>query len=252
VVLETAGMKSGDVAGLALFNRPYAWLGVERNTDGMAIAQFNEQTGETIREPLSTTRVWLRANSNFLDNLTQFSYSIDGKVFHDIGPEVKMTYSLATFQGVRDSLFSYNRNGAEGGFADFDSFTMNESAPHGLTKSLPVGKQIVLSPHGHELLQASALAFSVVDRGLGRVALRGRDGLLSVGSDGALSSTKTGSDAAETFQWIETFTGELTLMSLTNHRYLRMDFATGRLVADSPGPLPEGNDGVRFDWHESR
>jgi xylan 1,4-beta-xylosidase len=240
VVLETAGMKSGDVAGLALFNRPYAWLGVERNTEGLAIARFNEQTGETIREPLSTTRVWLRANSNFLDNLTQFSYSIDGKTFHDIGPEVKMTYSLATFQGVRDSLFSYNRDRAEGGFADFDSFTMNESAPHGLTKPIPVGKQIVLSPHGHEL-RARDPAFTVVDRGQGRVALRGNDGFLSVGSD-----------HAETFQWIETFTGELTLMSLTNHRYLRMDFSTGKLVADSPGPLPDGSDGVRFDWHESR
>ena len=251
VVLETAGLKSGDVAGLALFNRPYAWLGVERNADGMAIAQFNEQTGETVREPLSITRVWLRADSNFLDNRTQFRYSTDGKAFHDIGPEVKMTYSLATFQGVRDSLFSYNRNGAEGGFADFDSFAMNESAPHGLTKPIPVGKQIILSPHGREM-EAGGPALPVVDRGLGRVALRGRDGFLSVGADGAVSQTQTGPDTAETFQWIETFTGELTLMSLSNHRYLGMDSATGKLVAASPGPLPDGKDGVRFDWRESR
>jgi hypothetical protein len=254
VVLETAGLKTGDVAGLELFNRPYAWLGVERNTDGMAIAQFNEQTGQTAREPLTTTRVWLRAKSDFLDNLAQFSYSTDGQTFHDIGPEVKMTYSLATFQGVRDSLFSYNRNGAEGGFADFDSFTMNESTPPGLTKPIPYGRQIVLTSHAREPQTSIAgqTALSVIDRRLGRVALLGRDGFVSVASDGAVSVRKQGPGTEETFQWIETFTGELTLMSLSNHRYLRVEFATGKLVADSPGPLPDGKDGVRFDWHESR
>ena len=53
---------------------------------------------------------------------------------------------------------------------------------------------------------------------------------------------------ADTFQWIETFTGELTLLSLTNHRYLRLDATTGQLIADSPGPLPNAQDGVRFNW----
>jgi hypothetical protein len=248
VVLEAAGMKPGDVAGLALFNRPYQWLGVERNPDVMAIAQFNEQTGETVREPLTASRVWLRARSDFRTNLTQFSFSTDGKIFRNIGAEVKMTYSLTTFQGVRDSLFSYNRNGEEGGFADFDSFTMNESEPHGLTKHgltkpIPVGKRI--------LLYAGEPALLVVDRKLGRVALRSPEGFLSVGADGAVSHSKTAGDA-ETFQWIETFTGELTLMSLTNHRYLRVDSQTGKLIADSPGPLPDGKDGVRFNWRESQ
>ena len=254
VVLETAGLKSGDVAGLALFNRPYAWLGVERNADGMSIAQFNEQTGETVRVPLTSGRVWLRASSDFLDNRSQFSYSTDGKVFHEIGPEVKMTYSLATFQGVRDSLFSYNRDGSEGGFADFDSFTMNESAPRGLTKPIPCGHRIALTAHAQEPSTriAGQSDFTVVDRKLGRVALRVGDGYLSVASDGSVSVRKQSPGDGETFQWIETFTGELTLLSLRNHRYLRLDFASGKLVADSPGPLPDGKDGVRFNWRESR
>jgi hypothetical protein len=53
---------------------------------------------------------------------------------------------------------------------------------------------------------------------------------------------------SETFQWIETFTGELTLMSLTTNRYLRIDFDSGALLADSPGPEPNGPEGVRFGW----
>ena len=39
-------------------------------------------------------------------------------------------------------------------------------------------------------------------------------------------------------------------MSLASNRYLRVDFATGVLLADSPGPRPDGKDGVRFDWTE--
>ena len=63
------------------------------------------------------------------------------------------------------------------------------------------------------------------------------------------ADTRAGSAGpSETFQWIETFTGELILMSLSTHRYLRLDAATGTLRADSPGPHPNGRDGVRWDW----
>ncbi len=54
-------------------------------------------------------------------------------------------------------------------------------------------------------------------------------------------------DDAGTFQWLETFDGDLVLMSLSTHRYLRMDTA-GRLLADSPGPRPDGQDGGRWRW----
>ena len=50
------------------------------------------------------------------------------------------------------------------------------------------------------------------------------------------------------FQWIETLTGEITLLSLKTHRYLRVDNDKAALVADSPGPVPDGKDGTRFTW----
>jgi len=46
---------------------------------------------------------------------------------------------------------------------------------------------------------------------------------------------------------METLTGEIILMSLETNRYLRLD-GSGTLHADSPGPLPDGKDGVRFKW----
>jgi hypothetical protein len=41
---------------------------------------------------------------------------------------------------------------------------------------------------------------------------------------------------------------ELLLLSLRNHCFLRVDPASGRIVADSPGPLPDGSDGTHFVW----
>jgi hypothetical protein len=53
----------------------------------------------------------------------------------------------------------------------------------------------------------------------------------------------------ETFQWIETFTGELTLLSLKTNRYLRVNVESGTITADSVGPEPGGPEGVRFSLH---
>lgn len=244
-ILETAGLKPGDIAGLALFNRPYAWLGVERASGGSAVTQFDEDTGHTNRVPLKHTRIWLRADCDFIQNTAHFSYSIDGKTFTGIGEPYIMAYGLITFQGVRYSLFSYNtQTGDQGGHADFDSIEVTEQAK----RPIPYGKRIELSVAGGtaRLQFGNAGVFTIIDRALGRVALRTDEGCVSVDRNGAVSIRPGTPAQAETFQWIETFDGELTLMSLATNRYLRLDPENGRVVADSPGPRPDGRDGVRF------
>jgi hypothetical protein len=47
---------------------------------------------------------------------------------------------------------------------------------------------------------------------------------------------------------METLDGDVVLLSLRTHRYLRVDPATRAVTADSPGPLPDGSDGTRFTW----
>ena len=71
-ILDASALKHGDVAGLALFNRPYAWLGVERGNDGLVLIQFDEVTGITDRAPLKSARVWLRADCDFVKNVATF------------------------------------------------------------------------------------------------------------------------------------------------------------------------------------
>lgn len=52
---------------------------------------------------------------------------------------------------------------------------------------------------------------------------------------------------AQTFQWIETFTSDLTLMSLKTNRDLRVNFDSGKLTAGSPEPKEPPS--VHFNWH---
>jgi hypothetical protein len=245
VALDAAGMQDGDVAGLALLNLPFASLGVEKTADGLAVALFDQARGTTARAPVSSPRLWLHAECDFLREKARFAYSENGKDFRPIGEEFTMVFQLTTFQGVRYALFNYNTRQHEGGVADFDSIDVAQPHPRGLMRPIPVGKTVALSPHGS---QKALGRFAVQDMGLGRVALRSGKDYLTVGADANVARQAGKPGTAQSFQWIETPTGELVLMSLATKRYLRLDPASQALMADSPGPQPDGADGVRFDW----
>ena len=252
-VLETAGMKPGGVAGLALFNRPYAWVGVERNPQGQTLVLFDEVTAMTTRVPSTGTRVWLRAECDFIRNVAVFSHSSDGRTYTRIGEPHKMAYGLITFQGVRYSLFSYNTAAGaqeEAGYADFDSLGVTEEPrkriPYGATGHFSIGGG------SSSLRVGDATSFHIADRKLGRVALRTPSGYVSVDGTGAVSLRRGNPGKAETFAWIETLDSAVTLLSLATHRYLRVDPRDGRVIADSPGPRPDGGDGVRLQWRQGR
>jgi xylan 1,4-beta-xylosidase len=251
VLLDAAAMRDGDTAGLALFNRPYAWLGVERTNGRLSLVQLDEQSGRTVRQPLAGPRVWLRADCDFLTETARFSFSTDGRAFTPVGEPFTMVFQLATFQGVRYALFAFNVEG-RGGAADFDSFEVAQPDPRGLMRPIPYGARITLAAAGHDLVFDDARAFDVVDRKLGRVALRAKRSFVSVAADGRVTLRRGAPGDAETFQWIETPAGELVLMSLRTHRFLRIDPASRAVVADSPGPLPDGSDGVRFTVSRTR
>lgn len=249
VVLDTAGMEVGDRAGLALFNRPYGYLAAEKTADGLDIIRVDENNGGvTDRVSVDASRVWLRATADFMGEEAQFSFSTDGETFTDIGAMFPMTYQLYTFQGVRYSLFAFNPQG-EGGYADFDSIDVHEPAPYGLAP-IPYGREINLavtmleSPPRNDML---ALPFTVVDQGKGQVSLE-RDGkALTVGRNDVVKLVDIGREG-QLFQWSETPTGEIVLMSLKSNRFLYVAPENGQLMADSPGPDPDGQDGVRFEW----
>jgi len=252
-VLEAAGMRPGDVAGLALLNRPYAWIGVRRIADGLALQQYDQTVDSTAASPLHGTRVWLRVDCDFLTEQAHFSYSTDGARWTPFGRELTMAFQLKTFQGVRFALFHYNTGAAPGGVADFDLMRVDEPHPRGLTRPIPVGRTISLQAAGRDtpLAVEGQSRFTIVDRGLGRVGLRVGSRYLSVAPQSDSTSTLALRDGpprdGETFQWMETLYGDLLLMSLATHRYLRLE-PDGRVSSDSRGAEPDPNDGTALRW----
>jgi beta-xylosidase len=259
VLLDASNLKPGDTAGLGLLNLPYATLGVERLADGLNVVFYDQRLDRKAQVKMTGTRIWLRADCDFLTERARFSYSFDGVTFTPIGDEVVLVYQTFTFQGVRYALFNYSTTGAEGGFADFDSIDVHQPHTHGLMRPIPYGRSIRLASfHATTGLTAgpAGLAsgvptrFEVIDRRLGRVALRSGRRYVTVAEDGRVALTTQTSGTAQDFQWIETPTGELVLMSLATNRFLRIDPQTKDIRADSPGPMPDGSDGTRFIWSE--
>ena len=259
VLLDASKLKPGDTAGLGLLNLPYATLGVEKHADGLEIVLYDQRPDKAVRVKMTGTRIWLRADCDFLTERARFSYSFDGVTFVPIGGEVVLVYQTFTFQGVRYGLFNYNTTGAEGGFADFDRIDVHQPHTHGLMRPIPYGRSIRLTsfhattglaagPGG--VASAAPTRFEIIDRRLGRVALRSGGRYVTVGADGGVTLAAGQPGTAQSFQWIETPTGELVLMSLATNRFLRIDPKTRDIRADSPGPMPDDSDGARFIWSE--
>ena len=93
--------------------------------------------------------------------------------------------------------------------------------------------------------------FTVVDRKLGRVALRAGARYVSVSrtsdSTAAVQLRDGAPSEGETFQWMETLYGDVVLMSLATNRYLFID-VDGQVTANSRGPEPDPNDGTLLRW----
>ncbi|MET0982995.1 MAG: glycoside hydrolase 43 family protein [Telluria sp.] len=257
VVLDASGLANGDVAGLGLLNLPYATLGVEKSEAGLAIVAYDQTRNTTTRVPLDRSRVWLRADCDFLTEKAHFSYSLNGTDFVPVGGAFTMVFQLKTFQGVRYALFNYSLPGGTGGHADFDSVEIYQPFPHGLMRPIPYGKKVHLASTVSDTRLGAgagrpragkAVAWSVRDMGQGRVALQAGPRFLSVQQDGSTALRSTRPGPAQSFQWMETPTGQLALMSLSTNRFLRIAPRTLSVSADSPGPLPDGRDGASFTW----
>ena len=270
--VDAKGLQNGDVAGLALLNLPFAWIGINKINGLIELQQLDQQTGKLAVAKLNVNTVWLRVHCNFDNEKALFSYSIDGTNFIDIGDTTIMVFQLRTFQGVRYTLFNYNTIGNNGGYADFNNFIVNEPRPHGLTKPIPYNQLITLSSladstvlvnwkhflrpadKNNSLAKNGAAQFRVLDRGNGRIALQSiiDSGYVTVKGLGVMADVrieKQESGNASLFQWEDMLRGDLMLMSLYTNRYLFADpFARSLLSADSRGTSPDRKDGSCFVW----
>ncbi len=215
VTINVKNLKPNDVAGLAILNLPYAWVGIKNDagtlrlqwkqqTTGMqqagTLAELKASLGKT-KTSLSKDEVMLRVHGDYDEMWCTFSYSLDGTTFTAIGDTLQLPYQLKIFQGSRFSLFCFNEQSdatdalTAYGYAEFDNFTVDEPMAN-RTANLPVGKVITLdnlsngtrlwgmsrgichsTRKGSREYDSRDCQFLVHDRGNGRVALECQNGM---------------------------------------------------------------------------
>ena len=267
VELFTAGMKDGDVCGLGNINVPCSWVGVVKYGKQLVLQCFEQLTNDTIGVPCSAKKIWLRVNGDYDNDQAQYAYSLDGKTFTPIGRYMPLSYQLITFQGSRHALFAFNTKGKEGGYAEFDNFTVDEPCAD-RSHNIPYGKAIrivnkatgrlaVALKHGvlHDADRgdkSQLTLFRVIDKGQGRVALQSADGrYIKVYGDGLPGDVRftTNANDAEVFLWQDYLDQDFMLLSLKNHRYLGKSPTTGSPYSvDFAGPDPARKNGAVLHW----
>lgn len=121
--MEVTHMKDGDAAGLAVFQNPYAYIGVKQERGARYLVMVNN--GKAIDSVVvKGSTVYLRAHAYYGTSMASFDYSFDGRSFTSLGNKLHMRFSLSIFTGNKFCLFNYATK-ALGGFVDFDWFRMH-------------------------------------------------------------------------------------------------------------------------------
>lgn len=272
--LDASALKDGDFAGIGILNMPYAVLGIQKDQQGFLLRFYDQYANKTIDSRLLSGKVTLRITGDYDEDIAQFSYSIDGNNFMNIGDSIRLPYQLKTFQGSRYALFAFNTAGKEGGYADFLDFTMNEPFAD-RSANFPAGKVITLvnnannsmvwaNPHGmmhsatpgSQNFNSDGCKFRVHDRGNGRVALEAINGagFLTVVGEGLSGDVRLLAKETEgcLFQWQDMLRGQCMLLSLRTNRFVGLTPGTSEPYgAEMPGTMPNRKDGSVFNWQIS-
>ncbi len=134
VKIDFSNMKEGDIAGLAIFQDPYAYIGIKKiNGLNYVIMVNNGESVDSIE--VDAKVIYLRADPFYGSGAAmyyggktvpgtgtaRFSYSLDNESFTTIGNELQMQFNLSVFTGNKFCLFSYATKEL-GGYVDFDYF----------------------------------------------------------------------------------------------------------------------------------
>ena len=282
VELSTKGMKDGDVCGLGNINVPCSWIGIVKAGKTLTLRCFEQMTNDTASVPVDLVngKIFLRMIGDYDNNQAQYAYSTDGENFQTIGRMMPLTYQLITFQGSRHALFAYNIKGKQGGYAEFDNFTVDEPCAD-RSQNIPYGKIIriinkatgrpaIALKHGmlhdtHAGDNSELTKFKVIDRGQCKVALQCADGrYVKVYGDGLPGDVRftnslvpvdqlpTTDDVNSTeFLWQDFLDHDFMLLSLKNHKYMGKSPTTGSSYSwDFAGPDPARRNGAVLMWEE--
>jgi hypothetical protein len=241
-----------------------------KNGKNLTLRCFEQMTNDTIDVAIpSLSKLWLRCIGEYDNDQAQYAYSLDGKEYKTLGRMMPLTYQLITFQGSRHALFAFNVKGKNGGYAEFDNFTVEEPCAD-RRENIPYGKTIriinkatnrpaIALKHGllydtHAGDKSDLTKFRVIDRQQGRVVLQCVDGrYVKVYGEGLPGDVRFTTDPkeAEEFLWQDYLDHDFMLLSLMSHRYLGKSPTTGSPYSmDYAGPDPARRNGAVLHWEE--
>ncbi len=271
VELYVKGMKDGDVAGLGNINVPCSWIGIVKTGKGITLRCFEQLSNDTVDQSVTLPqgKIWLRCMGDYDNDQAQYAYSTDGVNFQTLGRMMPLSYQLLSFQGSRHALFAFNKNGRNGGFAEFDNFTVDEpcadrsqNIPYGKTFRIinkATGNPAIALKHGllhdtHPGDMSEETKYIIDDRGCGIVSLQCADGrYVKVFGEGLPGDVRFTTDImeAETFLWQDYLDHDFMLLSLRNHRYIGKSPTTGSPYSmDFTGADPARRNGAVLHWEE--
>jgi beta-xylosidase len=118
--LETGKMKDGDIAGLAVFQDPYAFIAIKKEGGRQYVLMvINGSAIDSVM--INSPVIYFAAKADFGTGRAVFAYSEDNKTYQPLGNELKMKFNLSVFTGNKFCLFNYATR-ETGGYADFDWF----------------------------------------------------------------------------------------------------------------------------------
>ncbi len=129
VEIEVSNLKQGNVAGFGVFQFPYAYVAIQKESGGNRLIMVNDGKVIDSIAQFPHSRIWLRTNVTHVDYHARFSYSTDGKTFLPFGNTLKMGLGL-DWTANRFALINYSLTPeGVGGYADFNWFRFNGANP---------------------------------------------------------------------------------------------------------------------------
>ncbi len=119
--IDVANMKDGDIAGVGIFQDPYAYIAVKQTEGKKELVMVNN--GQTISSVSMSegNEVYLRAIASNSSKIASFEYSFDNENYTALGNELRMQFNLKMFTGNKFCLFNYATSQI-GGYIDIDWF----------------------------------------------------------------------------------------------------------------------------------
>lgn len=116
-------LKEGDIAGLAIFQDPYAYIAVQQKDGKKRLVMAVNGKELAVLENLTTGKIYLQAKVDAITDNATFFYSTDNLNFKQLGNVFAMKFNLSVFTGNKFCLFNYATQ-TPGGYVDINWFRM--------------------------------------------------------------------------------------------------------------------------------